>query len=149
MNIVYSVWTLTVLDANITIYILETLKRIGMATIKSYTDIEQSKVLAKILPIESADMWHHGFFNPNRMCKIEYNPPAPYHSVTPQWDCPCWSLTALLNVLPYPSLHKTFSGWRCDSYNKEGTSCILGEPSDNQVDTCYELILKLHELNLL
>jgi hypothetical protein len=27
-----------------------------MATIKSYTDIEQSKKLAEILPIESADM---------------------------------------------------------------------------------------------
>ena len=28
-----------------------------MATIKSYTDIFQSKKLAEILPLESADMW--------------------------------------------------------------------------------------------
>ena len=28
-----------------------------MATIKSYTDLEQSKKLAKILPIETADMF--------------------------------------------------------------------------------------------
>ena len=28
-----------------------------MATIKSYTDIEQSRKLAKILPLESADMY--------------------------------------------------------------------------------------------
>ena len=32
-----------------------------MVTIKSFTDLKQSKVLAKILPLESADMvyiWH-------------------------------------------------------------------------------------------
>ena len=28
-----------------------------MATIKSYTDLEQSKKLAEILPLESADMF--------------------------------------------------------------------------------------------
>ena len=31
-----------------------------MATIKSYTDIEQSKKLAEILPLESADMGYNG-----------------------------------------------------------------------------------------
>lgn len=30
-----------------------------MATIKSYTDLEQSKKLAEILPIESADMHYN------------------------------------------------------------------------------------------
>lgn len=30
-----------------------------MATIKSYTDLEQSKKLAKILPLESADMHYN------------------------------------------------------------------------------------------
>ena len=29
-----------------------------MATIKSFTSLEQSKVLAKILPLESADMYY-------------------------------------------------------------------------------------------
>ena len=29
-----------------------------MTTIKSYTDLQQSKKLAEILPLESADMWH-------------------------------------------------------------------------------------------
>lgn len=29
-----------------------------MATIKSYTDIEQSKKLAQILPLKSADMYY-------------------------------------------------------------------------------------------
>lgn len=30
-----------------------------MATIKSYTDLEQSKKLAEILPLESADMHYN------------------------------------------------------------------------------------------
>lgn len=29
-----------------------------MATIKAYTDLEQSKKLAEILPVESADMYY-------------------------------------------------------------------------------------------
>lgn len=118
---------------------------------KSYTDIEQSKKLAEILPIESADMC----FNISQRSNM---PPlmTPYSKFneffnmeTPDFLIPCWSLAALLGVLSYPSLHKTFSGWRCDSYNKEGTSCILGEPKDNPVDACVEMIIKLHEQKLL
>lgn len=139
-----------------------------MATIKSYTDIEQSKKLAKILSIESADMWHHGFFNPSRMCKIEYNPPAPYHSVTHQWDCPCWSLTALLSVMPKINEWITPYGHKNDKlFQFEPRICKIWEHSiipsykvtydnglstdiyDNPVDACYEMIIKLHELNLL
>ena len=123
-----------------------------MATIKSFTSLEQSKKLAEILPLESADMC----FNISQRSNM---PPlmTPYSKFkeffdmdkTPDFLIPCWSLAALLSALPYTSLHKTFSGWRCDSYNKEGTSCILGEPLDNPVDACYEMILKLNELNLL
>lgn len=114
-----------------------------MSTIKSFTSVEQSRKLAEILPIDSADMyWDYD------VQKHEYYPMV----MDDQFDDTCiraWSLAALLDVLSYPSLHKTVSGWRCDSYNKKGTSFILGESSDNPVDTCYELILKLHELNLL
>ena len=115
---------------------------------KSYTDISQSKKLAEILPLESADMCY-GIDDDT----LKYNSLPwliPYRKYTAkEFYIPCWSLAALLGVLSYPSLHKTFSGWRCDSYNKEGTSCILGEPADNPVDACYEMILKLNELKLL
>ena len=118
---------------------------------KAYTSLEQSKKLAEILPLESADMYYH------YTTSVVKN----YHEDIPNIiqlnnhfaffndDVPCWSLAALLSALPYTSLHETFSGWRCDSYNKEGTSCILGVPADNPVDACYEMILKLHELYLL
>lgn len=113
---------------------------------KSYTDLKQSKKLAEILPIESADMnWHElpstGLFVRAFSYKRDNGATEGLY--------PCWSLTALLGVLPYTSLHKTFIGWRCDSYNKEVTSCILGDTSDNPIDACYEMIIKLYELNLL
>ena len=63
-----------------------------MKTLKSYTDIEQSKKLAKILPIESADM--------------RYSPPGdnmhPWiwtDTFIEKNAVPCWSLTSLLNYL--------------------------------------------------
>jgi hypothetical protein len=115
---------------------------------KSYTDIEQSRKLSEFLSIESADMDYIPITNIDGEYSIEVNEWDNEHVIKEGW-IPCWSLGALLNVLPYPSLHKTFSGWRCDSYNKEGTSCKLGEPSDNPVDACYEMILKLYELKML
>ena len=118
---------------------------------KTYTDLEQSKKLAKILPLESADMWHHGFFNPSRMYKIEYNPPAPYHSVTPQWDCPCWSLAALLGAMICPNLEEYIEGvWDLTAF----TDNTLKTPIEIQdckdpVDACVEMIIKLNELKML
>lgn len=60
---------------------------------KSYTDLEQSKKLAEILSPESADMWYEdiGLMIP-RLGNIPKE-----HTDT---EFPCWSLTALIQVLP-------------------------------------------------
>ncbi len=115
-----------------------------MATIKSYTDLEQSKVLATILPIESADMyWDYD------VQKHEYYPMV----MDEQFDDTCiraWSLAALLGVLPLvdfiiPQLIGTPKTlYRC-IYNDD----LKSHAYDNLVDVCYEMILKLHESNLL
>ena len=71
-----------------------------MTTIKSYTDIEQSKKLAEILPLESADMYYMET-SPNnytvgilqRLERDMLHNQAEYYKMFP-----CWSLTALLNV---------------------------------------------------
>lgn len=109
-----------------------------MITIKSYTDIEQSKKLAEILPIESADMyyWHgcerlvHGN---NGNCD--------------EYDIPCWSLAALLGVLAYPYIEENFRGkWVCKV--EENNTTYLSEES-NPIDACYDIILRLSkDLNL-
>ena len=110
---------------------------------KICTSIEQSKKLAEILPIESADMY---WWPTSLRYYIEAIDDGDFNDKA---DIRAWSLAALLSILPYPSLHKTFAGWRCDSYDKEGKTCKLGENADNPIDACYKMILKLHELKML
>ena len=111
---------------------------------KSYTDLEQSKKLAEILPIESADMFYdqYGVIR-NGKPKERY---SDYHQL------PVWSLAALLDVLPFPQLSKDKlgsgkEGWMVSVYpdNCRYDSCW----HDNQVDACYEMIIKLDEQKLL
>ena len=61
---------------------------------RSYTDIEQSKKLAKILPIESADMCWTSFDEKWDAYLGAPNPDAIKKEI------PCWSLSALMNILP-------------------------------------------------
>ena len=117
-----------------------------METIKSYTDLQQSRKLAEILPIESADM----YFEPStgfctepsevRVGDIKYAHPR---------SVPCWSLTALLSVLEHP---RCFQGdkpiyWFCGCFSKDNLYHEV--ESDNPVDSCYKMILELNKLNLL
>ena len=102
---------------------------------KSYTDIEQSKKLAEILPIESADM----FYRDNGI-----DVKLMWEHIAQNVTNPCWSLTALLNVLQSATL---------DSSNDHHfrIHCMerYTEWYDNAVDACYEMILKLKKLKLL
>ena len=78
---------------------------------KSYTDIEQSKELAKILPIESADMHYNNasikginYVDEYRAELMDYKTAQKVLSkylVNPLFEIiPCWSLAALIQVLP-------------------------------------------------
>ena len=132
---------------------------------KSHTDLEQSKVLAKILPIESADMCYKCLdedpydivIRPYTEWKEEYKGLLVNYEVD---VIPCWSLAALLNVLPkkyYPIkdhetnliLGKPKDKW-CVLY-WDATGMQDGEQTleDSPIDACYEMILKLHEQNIL
>lgn len=113
---------------------------------KSYTDLEQSKKLEEILPIESADMCYlcQGMDDSG---KIYYSLDCDegYDEDIDENDIPCWSLAALLGVLPNANiLVKTLnSEYYCLAKD------VMTKHYDNPVDACCELILKLHELNLL
>lgn len=116
-----------------------------MATIKSYTDIEQSKKLAEFLPTESADM-HYALSEDGNMNMINLGKPQGFFDKTQV----AWSLTALLGVLPLVDFEtpqiigtpKTL--YRC-IYNDD----LKSHAYDNPIDACVELVLKLKELNLL
>jgi len=76
-----------------------------MATIKSYTDLEQSKKLAKILPLESADMYYSGNEYPKPITKYHITyanvlyGSYDIHYFDIYGYVPCWSLAALLDIL--------------------------------------------------
>ena len=128
---------------------------------KSFTDVSQSKKLAEILPIESADM-RFEYILPRKSDKILHYPTVgnPIETLEMfnkgytisgskplslnEYCIPCWSLAALLNVLPSSTLDSSD-----DHYYRLHCMERFSEWYDNQVDACYKMLLKLHELNLL
>ena len=126
-----------------------------MTTIKSYTDIEQSKKLAEILPLESADMLYYCSKESNAL--ISESPFVRSFKETNTFSyVPCWSLTTLLSILP-DSIYNNTNEFSQLEFTKKSVAYIhgttggikIGALKDNLIDTCYELILKLNELNLL
>ena len=75
---------------------------------KSYTDLEQSKKLAEILPLESVDAcWTNHLFNAFLSSwRIESTPPQEYKNLLDGFAIrgyliePAWSLSALLKLMP-------------------------------------------------
>ena len=116
-----------------------------MATIKSYSDLQQSKKLAEILPLESADMCY-----PKDAFEYNYAKEPVCHYSGIGLAHPCWSLTALLNVLKDRIIFGGNSpeGWFC-CYTIKNPTKVLTIYGDSLVDACYEMILKLHELIML
>ena len=140
---------------------------------KSYTDLEQSKKLAEILPIESADMaWCN-----NSIKEINYTDKYSANLYTVKemkdafdkalvgWDkywelIPCWSLAALLNILPVSCDDEQHclalinhnpnekTEWLC-AYEDDKGNLMMECYADNQIDACVAMIDKLHEQNLL
>ena len=123
-----------------------------MATIKSYTDLEQSKKLEEILPLESADLkwffWEGEDPDAPRTPSFGYRKSvAESYKDTYAIYLPCWSLTALLSVIPNYKLSSEHNYHTCAAETSFGKVAVAW--FDNPIDACYELILKLHELNLL
>lgn len=143
-----------------------------MATIKSYTDIEQSKKLAKILPIESADMHYNNasikginYVDEYRAELMDYNTAQKVLSkylINPIFGIiPCWSLASLLEQLPYElcddddnssylQMNKEDDVYKLVYTDTNGDfESIETDRYYHFVDACVELILKLNKLNLL
>ena len=119
-----------------------------MATIKSYTDISQSKKLAEILPLESADMFYIAgkgkpIFIGNKM--VAYGDDD--YDALGEPDVLCWSLAALLGVLPNGIVMNKDS--QNGKYHFSSMYIKTYVTADNPVDACVAMIEKLHGLNLL
>jgi len=120
---------------------------------KSYTDLKQSKKLAEILPIESADLWWNETKNYPEFIKTYHE----YLSVSIP-PIPCWSLAALIEVLPrsiefkddtyYLRFMKDYVEYVNDAVSITGR-CLHTTGNNNLVDACVEMIIKLHEQKFL
>ena len=137
-----------------------------MATIKSYTDLNQSRKLAEILPIESADMYYEevcnlakaivGSYILHNQCMEDKD----YKKLSNPVLSPAWSLAALFNYLReidfFPNIEVNEHSITMNvSYYDEKEARPLAPihnikvEADTFVNACYELLLKLNEVNLL
>lgn len=122
-----------------------------MATIKSFTSLEQSKKLAKILPPESADMHYcleqRGVATEYEIGVTKFNYAKRFKGKCNIVDVqPAWSLASLFGILPekYTELIKEGGMYRIiikDSY----MTCLF----ENPVDACVAMVEKLHESKML
>ena len=121
-----------------------------MATIKSFSDLNQSKVLAKILPPETADMCIGNYVGKSGEVdetNIHYYPKG--ESFGAPEIINAWSLAALLDILPKVINNETLYIETSPTLWHIGYRDAYTVRANNLFDACYELILELHEMNLL
>lgn len=115
---------------------------------KAYTDVDQSKKLAEILPLETADMYYScGAVVPNVMTSSKQD----YKCYTI-----CWSLAALLDVLNKTAYFMDedasvdLSSYKTIEWDLGINNSDVGLVTEsNPVDACFEMIIILKEKNLL
>lgn len=129
-----------------------------MVTIKSHTDLSQSMILSKILPLESADMFYvagkgEPIFIGNKMVACGNDD----YDALGVPDVLCWSLAALFGALPDRICcdnEKYYLNYKKDKVEYlgpltwDGQKCITSK-ANTLVDACVEMIIKLHEQKLL
>lgn len=117
-----------------------------MATIKSYTDIEQSKKLLELgLDPKTADMHYWtawaGFVSQEKRNTPKVGLP-PKDAIETYW-IPAWSLSALIELLPTSDFtgldYDESGGWFCQNY--EYVTPVLDTP----FDAVYEMVVYLIE----
>lgn len=137
-----------------------------MATIKSFTSIEQSRKLAEFLPLESADMEYLAIKETGKLVGgipfVKDDSEVEDSAYSHIYDrIACWSLAALLEQLPYELCDDDgYSTYLQINKDDDMYQLIYEDPSEifesietdryeHFVDACVAMIEKLHELNLL
>lgn len=135
----------------------------------NYTDIDQSKILQKILASQTADLEYclEHWIDPETNEYMEDFYKIPVIKIDDQEvdeptliTLPCWSFTQLVKLLPVTLEYKgMFIRLRMDKSEKDfafwyddilsGISTDIDAQSENPVKAAYEMIIKLHDLKLL
>lgn len=112
--------------------------------IKSYTDIEQSKTLLEILPIESTDMTWIDYGYCKRVLPKDDVDARTYPVITP-----AWSLAALLDYLKqqyYVKLDHDGISWSIICFSHDSDLKYTSSMFDDPIDACYGMILRLNKV---
>lgn len=110
---------------------------------RSYTDLEQSKKLAEILPRGSADMCYQ--YQKDRWeCDPDYKEYPQFEVAIDKRDIPCWSLGNLLTILPSSSLDTSD-----DHYFRIHCNGMFSKWHETPIAACIEMIKKLDENDML
>lgn len=106
-----------------------------------YTTIEQSKkVISLGLDPNTADMYYRTIIN-----GIATTSDIPIIGKrTTEWDIPCWSLTALLELIPLYTLEQTTDG-KVIVVSEIGQYSKCSEAWDNPIDAVFEMVCWLIE----
>ena len=130
---------------------------------KSCTDLEQSKKLVEFLPLETADMHYSTWVISNGEFIVSPNYGQTIESMQEDYGSqiiPCWSLASLLEYLRkidlFPNIIDSDDCVLMDIsfYDYEdgkvlhSIQCLRVE-GKTILDTCYAMIIKLHELNFI
>lgn len=111
---------------------------------KGYCDLDQCKVLMEFLPHKSADM---------RFCfshTLGGRTTGHYPMIGREpslGTIPCWSLAALLEVLPKGT--RLLKSETDDTYHCDCPKGNIDKWFDNPIDAAFEMIVKLNKLNIL
>jgi len=133
---------------------------------KNYTDLEQSKKLAEILPIESADMEYLAIKETGKLVGsipfVKDDSEVEDSAYSHTYDrIVCWSLAALLEQLHYEvcdddgystylQINKDDDMYQLEYIDpSEIFESIETDRYEHFVDACYEMVIKLNKLNLL
>ena len=143
---------------------------------KAFTDIEQSKRIAKILPLESADMWWLYITAQGKHIATMYEEPDPHYLARMESygiknaAIPCWSLASLINVLPADwwgyNEHYFLEISKMGDASKPNKVCYyrfrkeidganydriphISHSAENLIDACVNMIITLHEHKLI
>lgn len=126
---------------------------------KAYTDLQQSKKLAEILSLETADMvlLHEEPYetSDSKFDGIYQVLCVPFNKYDKSWKqkyknisyFPCWSLAALIEALPKVYELKPLIDLEENSIMYSGL--YIDVTANNIFDACIDMIVKLHELKLL
>ena len=134
---------------------------------KAYTDLEQSKVLADILPVNTADMTYYAITDRIQGKKIikdwevdiglDIAIKENLFSYRNGYVVPCWSLGALLEAIPHiikdddytneitPLLYPMQGKWFCvyNELDKDGYSPYAEEKGNTPIEAVFNMIVWL------